>query len=798
MKQDKLSSSTKHFIQDIYMIKRICKKHFVRRILVSLMLAVLISGVFILPVFKFCLDRNEIIILPKNLKNEASNAYEVWISRILVDSKELDLNLIANDVWVLNDGKLFCTDNDISLTVFVKRYNNFTISFFSHSWCGMVDIISRDQVHSEDLYSTGVNEKEVSIPNIIKINVAKFALVYGVSIILLFALIFILYPLITKCIHLKNIVISLSIILIYSLLLLFISVKNRDAFSSAIYLLTGLMCISVFIGYFAFTGFNSWAHQLITSKRRQLRIAAFMLSILFYIVSFKWDNQFLPINSSAELYVYLICRLLTLAVLIIVGQLVVDVFRRIAKGDCWFSLFIKSLIVCFSMFLVLFALVTPGVWLWDEFFLLEYAKGLRLVFWQNYLSSVFYIISLMILPTPIMIVVLQNLLISSFTAYVISKVLITYKIKLRWLIIIPFVLLPNLFFLFYTIRVVLYSYILLFLLFYLWVNKEKNFGYFQLIIVSALVAVVVTLRSEGIVFIFTVPIIVYVSFAKRVGRKKYLTFVLSSLAFSLILLAPQQMQTSNEKNAYSLVPMLYSLGHMLNRDLDANSLEEATDGIDAIIDHNMVRDKAIWEELPVFWENQWEIIGRATDENYSGFVHSFIKIVINNPIEFIKVKLNNTSIIMGTSADYSSKAGFSTLRIENENDAAEYFIFSNRLAKPINTELRIRVLSLLNATINDNRQVNRVVKILLNGFPSLIAIVGGLFFAGIRRKQELFWICFSLSAYAGVLFVSAPGVYFMYYLPIYLTGTTILVISVLEVAKYTKSSRECPPNIERC
>ena len=74
-------------------------------------------------------------------------------------------------------------------------------------------------------------------------------------------------------------------------------------------------------------------------------------------------------------------------------------FRRVAIGY-------------FLIQILLLLLIWPGIWRMDEFGILSSAIHLYPSFWQNYLTSVFYIFALMLLPFPAGVVIVQAAVIS--------------------------------------------------------------------------------------------------------------------------------------------------------------------------------------------------------------------------------------------------------------------------------------------------------------------------------------------------------------------------------------------------
>ena len=77
-----------------------------KSVLAALVFALLITLACSVPLYFYCLGSNEVSIVAIGEKNADSNAYKVWITRILVDGREMDLTKLTNgpfDAWVYSE-----------------------------------------------------------------------------------------------------------------------------------------------------------------------------------------------------------------------------------------------------------------------------------------------------------------------------------------------------------------------------------------------------------------------------------------------------------------------------------------------------------------------------------------------------------------------------------------------------------------------------------------------------------------------------------------------------------------------
>ena len=99
--------------------------------------------------------------------------------------------------------------------------------------------------------------------------------------------------------------------------------------------------------------------------------------------------------------------------------------------------FVRYALIYFGVNMALLCLTWPGIWRMDEFGILNSAVLLLPVFWQNYLTSLFYVFSLMLIPVPSGVIVVQCAINSLVVGYLV-KILVDKFGKWGLLSFIPF------------------------------------------------------------------------------------------------------------------------------------------------------------------------------------------------------------------------------------------------------------------------------------------------------------------------------------------------------------------------
>ena len=166
--------------------------------------------------------------------------------------------------------------------------------------------------------------------------------------------------------------------------------------------------------------------QKINRKAVVVALAHFLVSlfsdrIIFRYAVFDFSDLRMTLKSIETIGV----KLCFLLLLLFLWQ---GIFRLVKKADAMFK---RLALGYFLINMLLLLFIWPGIWRMDEFGILSGAVNLIPKFWQNYLTSVFYIFSLMLIPIPAGVVICQTAIISLLAAHVLSQILQEWKAKKR-------------------------------------------------------------------------------------------------------------------------------------------------------------------------------------------------------------------------------------------------------------------------------------------------------------------------------------------------------------------------------
>lgn len=158
--------------------------------------------------------------------------------------------------------------------------------------------------------------------------------------------------------------------------------------------------------------------QQINKKAVAVALAHFLVSlftdrIIFRYAVFDFSDLRMTLKSIETIGV----KLGFLLLLLFLWQ---GIFWFVKKADVTFK---RMSVGYFLINMLLLLLIWPGIWRMDEFGILSGAINLIPKFWQNYLTSVFYIFSLMLIPIPSGVIICQAAVISLLTTHVLSLLL---------------------------------------------------------------------------------------------------------------------------------------------------------------------------------------------------------------------------------------------------------------------------------------------------------------------------------------------------------------------------------------
>ena len=493
-----------------------------------------------------------------------------------------------------------------------------------------------------------------------------------------------------------------------------------------------------------------------------------IIGILHWILSFFTDSW---IFTCEDKLVYGVWKEIFLVFIIGFYQLIGYVIRRYRSGNGAVQKICQLSGIYFLVMLIFLLLTWPGIWRIDEFTILNTAKELHIHYWQGYLTSIYYILCLMTIPTPASVILFMCVINSFVVGYLIFK-LWGYigKRKAAYLIYIPFLFLPVIDSNLYPMRMSIYAFLELLLLakvcFWYYENRvpeKKEMG-----LVLILAGIVTSWRTESIYYLVLFPVLLAVFLWKRVSKKEIGKVLIAYLVIAVAMVGVQKVgEGTDRSDSYELTAIIRPLTPLVVEAAFAGE-QDLIDQVDKVVNCAYIFQGASEGEngIGIFW--RWSGQGLLKDdytrEDYRNFKKAYYQLILRHPGVFLRERLE-------TYLDSTQLLG----RITD----------SEAPSPVINEELRYKVYSLLELrSFEDYYTTSTASSVVYSSIlPSVILAIAALV---LLLKKKLVYAGSALMVFAKVplVFLTAPGVLFMYYYSPYLCGWVFLFFAgVLGFAK---------------
>lgn len=430
-------------------------------------------------------------------------------------------------------------------------------------------------------------------------------------------------------------------------------------------------------------------------------------------------------------------------------------------------------IVVWCVLLVCVVMVYPGIYQWDTMEMLSLARSLNLSNWHGFYMQLLYVLSLMLIPFPVGVLVVQTFLISLFAIrenYICRRII--GRKGLSNFLIIFFLLPTNIYWSVYPYRTIFFglfvSLVLLEVLYMNWVEKV-SFG--QLVYVATILGFGWSIRSEGyclLILIVILPII----YRKKIGMKKMSAWFVMTLLITLIVKAPLVSDRS-----YVATAILNPLQCMMHYDLQSDDLQRDLSNIDVVFDVDTMKNTKLdsisgnsegtaWQ-VEGFWDNIY------CDENdWNNMLKSYVNLVYYNPQLFVKVRMQT---FLAAITQVKSDVPNIQQTVVGMQDRFEFGRVIG--GQVISERLRTRFSEFISFTWFMDGKMSAVL-----GSPLIpvLLIVFVLCASIIDRNILYFCVNVVLLMMLGVVFITEPIANSMYYISFYDSVYLLLLINIVK------------------
>lgn len=306
-----------------------------------------------------------------------------------------------------------------------------------------------------------------------------------------------------------------------------------------------------------------------------------------------------------------------------------------------------------------------------------------------------------------------------------------------------------------------------------------------MIIICILTPIISNWRSEGIIFLPIILLLIFLGLRKKVVLKKII-LIISVIAISSIVLKYPQKKWENNNMDYSLTAILNPLSNML-QDKNLKNFDELKNDLSPLINLDFLKSNSDYKEIPAYSQKE-KLFNEKTNENFSKFKIAYLKLVLYNPKIFFTCRMKTLYATSGFDQypGWQWETAAFSLK-ESKSQVIKDFTNSNFLNQDYNGNNRINMIKLM-----EGKNPNSIVFPLPHQyvFWNLFIVFGALIIwfllAAYKRNITMLIIVTSLVLYAFAIFCTAPATYFMYYFPVYLITYILFPLYLIDQKKSIK------------
>lgn len=429
---------------------------------------------------------------------------------------------------------------------------------------------------------------------------------------------------------------------------------------------------------------------------------------------------------------------------------------------------VRYALIYFGINMVLLLLTWPGIWRMDEFGILNSAILLLPVFWQNYLTSLFYVFSLMLIPVPSGVIIIQCVINALVVGYVV-KFLVDKCGKWGLVAFVPFLFFPVLDSNLYPMRMCVYGFLELLLLVLVYQKHAADNQKKQWFVICILAAIVTVWRTEAVYYMILFPVLLLILFAKSMDKKQLVRILCGYLAASLCLFIPQSVGDKlTSGNQYDLTSVVLPLIPLVEEAYESGQCKEQLVAIDQVINVEVAVEgaKEGRSGISLFWGVP-DFQRTYTDEQYKEFKAAYYDLILQFPMTFLEERW----ICFTESTDLLEN----TTELFNKEGVVNYDTFQGYpLAKPLHNDVRTAVVKFLEWRAADYTVKKAGYGLVYSPLVPIGILLVVWFGCLLKKKWHLFFLISLPLVKMPLIFLTAPSRLFMYYYSLYLIGYFVL------------------------
>ena len=425
----------------------------------------------------------------------------------------------------------------------------------------------------------------------------------------------------------------------------------------------------------------------------------------------------------------------------------------------------------------------PGYWIWDEWGVLEGVEAGGLPLWQGVITAGYYTVAMYLFPSPVILPVLQVIVAALVVGWIVARTAeMLRRPRLAYLLVVSFLTFPVLLNNAYPLRLTTYSYIELIVLFRLAfivlrpalvTNRYREF-----IGLSAGITLLALWRSEGMYYFLLIPVLFLVLRIYQARGREALRAIVSTVAVVTLVGCSFQTNKENSDPSYQLTAIVNPLSLMLQEPLQGD-VQGKLAAIDRVIDVKVVAASPTPYDVAAIWAGA---VRKDFEPYLPGAMRAFAGLVRDNPGPFMRARAK--TYLASNSMDFIvPQVLWATTYTDHDESRPRREQAEQRdlFMHPVSERLRakaVRTLLMLNA---DNKPT-LLGRLTWNTIPVTALLAVLLMVAAMRRRWLYVGIASLILVRVPLLFLTQPASFFMYFLPVYLSGCAFMFFAAIRFA----------------
>ena len=487
-------------------------------------------------------------------------------------------------------------------------------------------------------------------------------------------------------------------------------------------------------------------------------------------------SYFVTSGNPYSVFYYIIIKLIFIFLMYAFSLYVAHCIKGVINKDEKIISLVKIYLTIALIYGFILLLIYPGVWFnngRDEMQLFEFSRNLQVQYHQGVLTSIYYIIALMIWPKPITVVLFQLLIGTLILGNIIND--ISKKSKMYWLIYLVIFSPAALYMANYPLRAYLFScFFLAFLHYYMKFKNKENIKIGSIYFLTFLVCIIVNFRIEAMFLILLFPFLIY-----KMVPKKHVLYATSIVLVSLVLFSGiNKLGFQGARRSHNSISLIGPLSlYLADESQNHEKFENDIKKIDKVFDVEDLKENAATDYNGGSREDD-----EYSKQDYHNFLISSMNILIHNPKYVFKAKLTEGAKALGINS-----LSFVNKLLKTSEFSKIGFYFPDKFESPVKKSQKYF------SDFNSKRH-NYFAHILAGQFKILNVKAYDIFYAfwipclaifivlivSLKRKDYvLFTACSIITIHFILTIFTSPIGAQIYYFPEYLIGYYLFITEII-------------------